>query len=369
MAVHGVLHVRTFGIDLQFLAIEVEDVVDDFRLLEAKVLAGAVDDVALGIAELHLEGVEVGRLGRPLQRVDEVLRQRELHLVGLSVEGGGLALHRGHLLALGIQHLRFYDEVAQLCCPLVATCGGRQFEVGIAVVLVKVGGDVPVQQACLRSGIDIDIVEDACQTPVVLSFEVEAVTVFDHEHRKLVAPLLEVGGDVVLGRLLCSLVVAHLVSVHPKERCRGNLLEAQEDLLALPAGRKGERGAVGARRIVVARHVGRIGLEGGGDVAEHRVAESLHLPVRGHFDAGPLRVGELLFEEVGGDALGCRGQAELPLSVQELVVLGDVVGTALLLVELEDVQVLDVVIQMVHEVVFIGSCRVAGREPPCRSKP
>ena len=219
MSAHRVLHVRTFGIDLQFLAIEVEDVVDDFRLLEAKVLACAVDDVALGIAELHLEGVEVGRLGSPLQRVDEVLRQRELHLVGLSVVGGGLALHRGHLLALGIQHLRFHDEVALLCCSLVASGGGRQFEVGIAVVAVEVGGDVPVHQACLRRGIDIDIVEDACQAPVVLSFEVEAVAVFDHEHRKLVAPLLDVGGDVVLGRLLGSLVVAHLVSVHPKERC------------------------------------------------------------------------------------------------------------------------------------------------------
>ena len=48
--------------------------------------------------------------------------------------------------------------------------------------------------------------------------------------------------------------------------------------------------------------------------------------------------------------------------------LGDVVGTTFLLVEFKDVQVLDVVIQMVHEVVLVGSCRVAGREPSCRSK-
>ena len=218
MASHGVLHVRTFGIDLQFLAIEVEYVIDHLGLFEAKVLTRAVDDVAVGIAELHVEGIEIRRLGRPLERIGKVLPEGEFGSLCACLKRGRKTLHRSHQLAFGIEDLCLQDKVAHLGRSFVASGGGHELEVGIAIVGIEVGSDIPVEQSCLRCSIDIDVVEDACQAPVVLSFEVEAVTVFDHEHRELVAPLLEVRGNVVLGWLLGTLVVAYFMTIDPKER-------------------------------------------------------------------------------------------------------------------------------------------------------
>ena len=240
---------------------------------------------------------------------------------------------------------------------IIASDSHLDVQVCIAVIFVQVCRYIPVEQTGLGRGIEPDIVEDTGQAPVVLPFQIIAVAVFDDFHGQRVTTLFQIPRDIVLGWLLGALVVTHLLTVDPQERCRRHLLEAQEDLFAVPVGRNGECGTVSTRGVVVTRCLRRVGFERCGHVAEQRVAVAPHLPVRRHVDGCPFRVREFLVEEIGGYLLRCVGVAELPPAIEQDVMPWDVVRAAFLLSAFKHVEVLDVMIQVVKPSRLLCLCR------------
>ena len=196
-----------------------------------------------------------------------------------AIECRWLTFQSRHLLSVGTSQHGLNLQWCPHWLLVIASDGHLNVQVGIAVIFVQVCRHIPVEQTGLGRSIEIDIVEDASQAPVVLSFQIKAVAVFDDLHGQRVATFLQIRGDIVLGRLLGALVVTHLLTVDPQERGRRHLLEAQEYLLAIPVGWDGERGAIGSRGVVVTRGLWRVGLERCGYVAEQRVAVASHLPV------------------------------------------------------------------------------------------
>ena len=213
-------------------------------------------------------------------------------------------------------------------------------------MVVEVSGDEPVEQSCLGRSVERHVVADARQAPVVLPFEVVAVAVFHHAYGQHVLARSQEARHVVLRRLLSTLVVAHLLTVEPHERAALHLFQTQEHLSALPLCGQTEGLAIGTRGVVLAWHVGRVGLEWRRYVAELRVAVASHLPVERHGYSGPLAVLEVRREELRRHLLGRVGKEESPRPVQRQVVGRQVVGMALLLAFLEDRGIFDVVIQV-----------------------
>ena len=134
---------------------------------------------------------------------------------GAAVKCSWLAFQSGHFFAVGTSQHGLHLERCRYRLRVIASDGHFDVQVCIAVIAVKISGHIPVEQSGLGRGIEPYIVEDAGQPPVVLSFEVEAVAVFHDLHGQRVAPFLQEACDVVLGRLLSTLVVAHLLSVDP----------------------------------------------------------------------------------------------------------------------------------------------------------
>ena len=137
-----------------------------------------------------------------------------------------LTFQSRHLLSVGTSQ---YGLNLQWCAHrlfVIASDSHLNVQVGIAVVLVQVCRHIPVEQTGLGRSIEIYIVEDASQAPVVLSLQIKAVAVFYHFHGQRVATFLQIARDVVFGRFLSAFVVAHLLTVDPQERGRRHLLEA-----------------------------------------------------------------------------------------------------------------------------------------------
>ena len=179
-----------------------------------------------------------------------------------------LTFQSGHLFSIGTGQHGLHLKGSRYRLLVITSDTYLDVQVGISVILVQIGGHIPVEQAGLGRGIEINIVEDACQAPVVLTLEIKAVAVFDDLHGQRVAAFLQIFCNIVLGRLLSSLIVAHLLTVNPQERCRSHLLKTQEYLLTAPFGGNGEGSAVGTCRVVVAWCLGWVGLEWRRHVAE-----------------------------------------------------------------------------------------------------
>ena len=184
-----------------------------------------------------------------------------------------------HFLAVGTSQHSLYLEWSCNWLLIIASDGHLDVQVRIAVILIQIGSHIPVEQTGLGCGIEINIIEDASQAPVVLSFQIKAVAVFDDLHRQRVATFPQIACDVILGRFLSAFIVAHLLTVNPQERCRCHLLKTQKNLLPVPVGGNRESGAVSSCRVVVTWCLWRISLERCGYIAEQRVTVAPHLPV------------------------------------------------------------------------------------------
>ncbi len=83
--------------------------------------------------------------------------------------------------------------------------------------MVKVSDDVPINKTGLWCRIYINVVKDACKSPIVLSLEIKSVGILDNKYSKGVVPLLNERCDIIFGRLLRSFVVAYFLTVYPKK--------------------------------------------------------------------------------------------------------------------------------------------------------
>ena len=346
----GVLHVGVGGVHLDGFAVQVERLVANLRLLKSHLAHDGLHHRALLVEQFQLQTVEHGRLAGPFVGVGN--ERRQLHrLLALAAHREAVGGQLLYLTAL---------RVGQRGAHGIAAAGififlhvDSHLHRGIAVLVVEVGGDIPVEQPRLGRGVERHVVEDAGQSPVVLPFQVIAVGVFQHADGQRVLARLHIGRHVVLSRLLTALVVAHLLAVQPDERGTLHLLQAQEYLLSLPFGGQGKRLAVSTRGVIFTGHEGRIGLEGCRHVAELRVAVARHLPVERHLYVVPLAVLEVGLEELLRHLLRRVGKQEAPRSVQRQVVVGQIVGMALLLAFFEDRGILNVIINVLQ---ILGVC-------------
>ena len=395
--VHGVaqfrvLHVGALGAHFDGRSVEIEHSLADFGLLEADALGDGVHHFSVGIHQLHVQVVEHGRVGGPFFRS----AYPGAHLEGLEgtrrkAEGG--TLHLGYALAV-LGHAGAH--LIALLVNIIALHIHGEGQVRVLVIRAEVRDYLPVEQAGLGRRIEHHVVEDTGQAPVILAFQVVTVGVLEHQHGQGVLAGFQVRGNVVFGRLLGTLVIAHFLSVHPDKGSGSHFLEAEEHFLSLPGLGHRKRGPVCAGRIHVPRdagnlhgegipargaaqpvlghpflHLGSVGIgqdllepfqarlrhlvgERSGYITEQRLTEPLHLPVGGNLDQGPLFVVEARLEEGFGHIQRGFEVLELPFPVQGKMLLRDMVGPAGLLVLLKDRQVLHIIRQVFHVRLVLG---------------
>ena len=215
-------------------------------------------------------------------------------------------------------------------------------------MVVKVGGDIPVEQSGLGCGIESHIIEDTSQSPIVLSFQIVAIAVFQHTDGQHILARTNIGCHIVFCRLLSAFVITHLLPVNPYERSTLGLLQTQENLLSLPLGGQSERLSVSSGWIVISRNKRRISLERSRHIAELCIAIAFHLPVAWHSDGAPLAVLEIRLEELLRHFLGSVGKEELPLSIERQMIRGQIVGVSFFLSFLKNSSVLDVIVNVLQ---------------------
>ena len=164
--------------------------------------------------------------------------------------------------------------------------------------------------------IEPNITEDSGQTPIVLTFQIDAIGIFEYVDGYGVFPRFQKVGNIVFGRFMRAFVVAHLFSVDPDKRCRSGSLHAQKDALALPACRQRKRFAIRAGRVVFTGNKWRIGAKRLWNVSEKRIAETLHLPIGGNCNIRPFAIIEVRCKKTVGGAFRSIGIMKFPLSIQ-----------------------------------------------------
>src|SRR5699024_7798348 len=90
-----------------------------------------------------------------------------------------------------------------------------QFEHAIFIVLIESAADRKIGEVYPGTCHQVNITMDARKSPVVLVFQIAAVTPADHLHGKGVLPLLYIRTDVELSRQATVFAITYLLSVHP----------------------------------------------------------------------------------------------------------------------------------------------------------
>ena len=202
--------------------------------------------------------------------------------------------------------------------------GGRLAEIDrhrqppVPVPVIQAGPDLEVADTDPGRGVEIDVALDAGQPPEVLAFEIGAVRPPVDLGGQDVLAGLEEFGDVPFGRRLRILAEAELLSVDPDVEERLDGAELEIDVHSGPVRRDRERPAVGADRIAVVGHEGRLGVPGEfvRDVNVDRDIVALEHPVRGDGSFRPAAdVGRRL-PELEGPVAGPRRPVELPWAVE-----------------------------------------------------
>ena len=227
----GVLHVCIDGIDLDGLTVQVEYLMTDLGFLESHLTADLLHDLSGFAEQFQLQLVEHRRLARPLVGIGD--ERRQLHgLLPLPFHREGIGGELLHLITFRIGKRGTHGVGAT--SVLIFLHIDSHLERGILVLVVKIGGYIPVEQARLGRGIERHIIEDTRQAPVVLSFQIVAVAIFKYTYRQKVLTRLYIRSYVVFGRLLTAFVITYLMTVYPYERSALCLFQTKEYLLSLP---------------------------------------------------------------------------------------------------------------------------------------
>ena len=248
-------------------ALVTDRVILDFEAAEAHVEAG------IFIADAKNELVEIRCLGAP--RAD---------LRDAALEGGGVADR-----ALSLEHKRILP-VQQLPAEVGDVAFDPETEKAVGEGLVEGGDDaeVPKRRPAGFTG-EIDVAFDAADAPEVLTFEIGARAVAVNLQEEVVLAFPDIWTDVIAGKGLGILAVAHFAAVDIDIDTRFRRGEIEIHAPAGPLRRYGELPVVdtagnnfrqGRRlRILRAEVVGLVGIDGD--------AIALYLPVSRHPDAVP----------------------------------------------------------------------------------
>ena len=159
------------------------------------------------------------------------------------------------------------------------------------------------------------VAEDTAHPPHILVFKIAAVTPAQHHYRQPVAACPQERRHVKLRRQTAILGVAHPLPVAPEVKGGIDAVKDQSRLTAFqPAGVHIECERVTTGR-VLSRDKGRIHRNRISDVGVDRRIKALHLPVGGNGHHHRIRA--ILLRPAVGNLLGCRKEAELPVTVEQ----------------------------------------------------
>ena len=273
-------------------AVDLEQSVPDLDCPEAHPRGDDLQRVAAVVFEGEEQGVQVRRLGRPLERSGNgALQGDEVRPGRLQSEGRHQRNieHRASVRAeqFGAQPVGRH-RAGQDTPQIHVNC-----QVAVRVICVEPGAGPEVAHMHARRGHEKHVTLDSADLPVILPFEIRAIReAVDLDGHRVGARLQE-RRDVELGRRLAPLAVSDLAAVHPQIHGRFHAAEMQKHLHSCPILRHFESLAIRAHGVPVGRHARWIRREGIGDVCVDRDAVAEHLPVRRHRDLVPRGVVEV----------------------------------------------------------------------------
>ena len=274
-----------------------------------------LDGCAAFVLDAQGESIDRRGLRGPRPHPGNRLGERDLGLAPRIHRGLDDARRVPHRISVGIAQLR--DEAPPRSGFGIEVPKRRlEPETSVFEPVVEVGGDVKVAKVRRRTREQAHAAVDPADPPEILAFEVTAVAPAIDLHRDQVDPGNEGFGDPELSRRAASLRIADALPVHEHPKRRVDAVEADEHFEAVPVPGKFEADPVGADRVVVERHAGRIGGKRVGLVAVDRVPVTLQLPVGGNRNVGPVGVVERWIEEVRRALGGVLRPVESPRAVE-----------------------------------------------------
>ena len=280
-------------------AVHIEMALFDLHLAETDALRNHFDQLAVFLKRQQ-NRVETGIFVGPFFRIFNLHFQRT---------GSGCG---SNFLPLGIEQLHLNRR----------TGSGNQLGIhlqhSVLIPVVQIGHDVDVTDIVGRTGLQVNIPEDAGHAPEILVFQIRAVAPAIHLGRQQVFPRLQVLGDIKLRRRTAALAVANLFAVDPQVKGRVNAVKRNEHLFAVPVFRETERLTVGADLIDIILNKGRIFRKRIGLIAVDQRTIIMNGPVGWHRNGFPRAVIKVGFVKVQRPFRGLRRPVELPIPVQQL---------------------------------------------------
>ena len=201
------------------LAVDVHDAVLHLEGAEAHVHGNSFHDLAVLVQHMDVQLVQVGFLGAPGSHIGEGVGEGNGVSGGLGLGQDGVAL--GILQDGG-------NGAAQLAGQL-----HLDLQLAVLVSLVQGASDQQVFHMGGGHGVQVDVTEDAGETPEVLVFDPAGAAALVDFHRQLVAAFLNVGGQVEFGGGEGILAIAYEVAVEPQIEGHFHALEGDGQGLAL----------------------------------------------------------------------------------------------------------------------------------------
>ena len=140
----------------------------------------------------------------------------------------------------------------------------------------------------MRTGIEIYIPFNATVFPVVLPFKIGAIAVTEYFHGKFITAFFQQLRNVEVRRQTAVFGISGKLTVHPYIISGFHSFEVKEDIHTFPTIRDGKLTNVGSYRIVIGRHIRRIGRKWIAGICIDRSIESLQFPTSGNLYFAPL---------------------------------------------------------------------------------
>ena len=329
---HRLARDRVAGVRVHFVPVDSLDVDGPPIKLEARSLdldppepdrgRNDLQHPILFILEREEEPIQEGRFGRPRndsaygQVGDEPFWHRRdgasaKHSLGIDVSARGRQTH----LHAGCGH-GGRAQIGDLGLDVQQTVGQG---------IVQASHEEQVPHLNQAQGGEIDVAEDAAQTPLVLVFEIRAIGIAINFHRQQIVALFEKRREIELGGGAAVLAEADTAAVAPDIKRGLHPLEMHPHLPVPPGCGNLKRLAIGTDRVAVVRDARWVHLAprafviGPHAVDVNGIVVALQLPAGRHGDGLPCMIIELDSVELLRSDQHIRGPPELPRAVQRLI--------------------------------------------------
>ena len=166
------------------------------------------------------------------------------------------------------------------------------------------------------SGMEVNITEDARESPKVLIFKVGTIAPTINFNRNVVYSSVHVFADFEFCGCAASLAVAYLLAVYPQIECAVYTIEIYKDFFVLPISREFKTSTIGTDRIIVGRNVGSILWEGIFYICINCSSIAFNFPIGRNRYFCPIKCGVINFIKIFWTQGGRRRPIKFPASVQ-----------------------------------------------------